>query len=558
MKIKKTISIKPSIQLHSKNNSQIKYLSKAKSRDKTLSTLLIPHQSAPNRKKKQFTSIQSLSYSILSAHSIPENKFNIYVISSILNEKTNHYNSLFNDMKTYISQIEHLKRYYITKESKERLTKYFCYYKNYLHFFCRPNIADLKMNSVMMKNMEKVAQIFYNNNYNNTKINNNHNKNANKNKKHLDLLFTEGVVGEIEKISQKNTGTNLDKEFLDTSNTLSNINCHSINDLSSINPKSSAILENKSTAYNTSSNNTNVKAFSLDQTLNTSINVLLSIMNQTKCSENEKSQKYPLPLTRVKKPLKLNNNPSSPTTLLLNAYNNFNFPINLGSINYQNMMKEKARINSNSPLGQNFHRFKVNSGSMKNIFSKNIQKLPQNLNNINHNSSITKIKNNYIPLVSNPLYTKTPINIHTNTLFKTRSSSNISNRPQTRLSILSSPTLAPRGKKTHNFVFSNGGSKVDSPRLFSSGRDKRRNSMSRKSLEESTRASGNEQINIPKINNIKSVYPNVVVGSLTSMNKDLGRFKGGKIKTVNRIKNTNLESIRRNGNHLNSSTNNHK
>ena len=82
-------------------------------------------------------------------------------------------------------------------------------------------------------------------------------------------------------------------------------------------------------------------------------------------------------------------------------------------------MKEKARINSNSPLGQNFHRFKVNSGSMKNIFSKNIQKLPQNLNNINHNSSITKIKNNYIPLVSNPLYTKTPINIHTNTLFKT-------------------------------------------------------------------------------------------------------------------------------------------
>lgn len=552
MKIKKTISIKPSISSHIKNNSKIKYLSKAKSKDKTLSSLLISHQSASIRQKKQFKSIQSLSYTILSAHSIPKNQFNIYVISSILNEKTNHYNSMFNDMKTFISPIEYLKRYYITKESKERLSKYFCYYKNYLHFFCRPNISDLKMNSVMMKNMEKVAQVFYNNNYNNTKENNNHNKNSNKNKKHQNLLFTEGVVGEIEKISQKNSGINLDKEFLDTSNTLSNINCLSINDLSTINPKSSAILENKSTTYNTSSNNTNVKAFSLDQTLNTSINALLSIMNQTNLSENEKSQRCSLPLTRIKKPIKLNN-PSSPSKLLLNAYNNFNFPINLGGINYKNMIKEKTRINSNSPIGHNFHRFKVNSGSMKNIFSKNTQKLPQNLNNINNNSIISKIKNNYIPLVSNPLYNKTPINNYTNTLFKTRSTSNINNRPQTRLSILSSPTLAPRGKKTHNFVFSNKGSKIDSPRLFSTGRDKRRISLSKKSLEESTRASGNEQINIPMINNIKSVYPNVVAGNLTSMNKDFGRFKPSKIKTMGRI---NIENIKRNGNHISSSTNN--
>ena len=43
--------------------------------------------------------------------------------------------------------------------------KYYNYYKNYLHFFCKPSISDLKMNGIMMKNMEKAAQVFYNNNY---------------------------------------------------------------------------------------------------------------------------------------------------------------------------------------------------------------------------------------------------------------------------------------------------------------------------------------------------------------------------------------------------------
>lgn len=78
-------------------------------------------------------------------------------------------------------------------------------------------------------------------------------------------------------------------------------------------------------------NNQNAKAFSLDQTLNTSLNILLSMLR-----EKEDKKTNNVQFTKIKKTLKINQHPLSPSNLLLNAYNNFNFPINFGALNNNN------------------------------------------------------------------------------------------------------------------------------------------------------------------------------------------------------------------------------
>lgn len=267
MRIKKTFVLSPQRILSDKLKQRIKIHTKTKSRQKSLSHLLTPQSSLPYTNTNSVKYFQSLSQSILSTYTSMYNKL---IITSILKTKLNHFNSQFNEMKLYIKTNENIKRFYSIKETKQRLSKYYNYYKNYLHFFCKPNIADIKMNAIMMKNMEKAAQEFYNNNYG---------KSKGKRKIKEELLFTEGVVREIEKNSSRNTVNNNYFDNESTDNDISYINMNSFVDVSKINPKSSTLIENRSTTYSTSMNQ-NGKAFSLDQTLNTSINLLLSIMNK--------------------------------------------------------------------------------------------------------------------------------------------------------------------------------------------------------------------------------------------------------------------------------------
>ena len=467
MRMKKTITIKPLTPFMEKIKN--KFHSKSHTHRSSLSQLL-PHQSLPHP-----IDPKSISRSILSSHNTTDSKLNALLTDRILKTK-NHYNSMYTDMVIYSSSKEYVKRFYSKKESRERLSKYFNYYKNYLRFFCKPSIGDLKLNKMMVKNMERVAQIFYSKNYENEKK---------KNKKEkMNRLFTEGVVNEIEK-NKNDTNTN-DVSIFDMSSIL--------------NSKKNQIA----------SNNTN------DQSLNASINILLSLMNQ---SEDSKKS-----LSKLKRPSKLSQPPLTPNTLVLNAYNNFNFPIS----NYFS----EHRLNSNSPLSQENRRFKLN---IKNILNKPLHKL-----NSKHKSS------NIIPLSSK---TKTPLNrVYSNTLIKNRSTSNLASRTQSRLTILSSPTIAPRNKKHIHYNNNSSIGKIDSSRLFSSGRITDKRNSFKKSLEESTKASGKDIINIPKItNNIKRIYPKI--GSMTSMHRDIVNFKG-KIKNINRIQ---YEEIKKKGSYLNNS-----
>ena len=71
---------------------------------------------------------------------------------------------------------EYLRREYKLNESCTRIPQYANYYKNYLLFFCKPCFNQYTINKKMVRHMEKVAQIFYNENYADAEEENNEEK----------------------------------------------------------------------------------------------------------------------------------------------------------------------------------------------------------------------------------------------------------------------------------------------------------------------------------------------------------------------------------------------
>ena len=111
--------------------------------------------------------LQLFSLRILEAkhNSTPE----IYLkksLSILVKKKKSHLLAYFNELSLTTGTLkDYLKRYYNYKEIKERIPKYVSYYKNYLTFFCRPFFVNYTLNKKMVRHMEKVAQVFYNENY---------------------------------------------------------------------------------------------------------------------------------------------------------------------------------------------------------------------------------------------------------------------------------------------------------------------------------------------------------------------------------------------------------
>ena len=125
----------------------------------------------------------------------------IKIIHDLVRKKKKHYISCFNDKIIYENSFkEFLKRSYNFEESKERIPKYVSYYKNYLKFFCRPIFCDFFISKKSVKYMEKVAQVFYNENYAEEDKKLNKDKNSNNTKKEFVLnIFNNNVIEEIEK-----------------------------------------------------------------------------------------------------------------------------------------------------------------------------------------------------------------------------------------------------------------------------------------------------------------------------------------------------------------------
>ena len=92
-------------------------------------------------------------------------KYNMYILDYILNNLDCHLVSQFkeNMLSDYIE--EFLRREYNYSESSQRIPKFPIYYKNYLHFFCKPTYNCFKFNKIIQNYGEKKAELYYKENY---------------------------------------------------------------------------------------------------------------------------------------------------------------------------------------------------------------------------------------------------------------------------------------------------------------------------------------------------------------------------------------------------------
>jgi hypothetical protein len=142
-------------------------------------TIKPKNKSKTKKSFKKLTQFQLQTF-LLKTHSSSISQYNKLKINLLIEKPHNHFYSQYNDIITYDNTTcEHLKKYYTNNESKSKLKKYFHFYKNYLTFFCKPNLNDFFMNNILLKNIEKLAQAFYAKTYNNknhlNKDNNNNN-----------------------------------------------------------------------------------------------------------------------------------------------------------------------------------------------------------------------------------------------------------------------------------------------------------------------------------------------------------------------------------------------
>ena len=88
-----------------------------------------------------------------------------FIITNLINSKNCRLVALLKDRMILDFIDEFLKRYYKKKESKNQIPKLVIYYKNYLRFFCKPIFRNFSLNNIIQHNGEKLAEIYYNNNY---------------------------------------------------------------------------------------------------------------------------------------------------------------------------------------------------------------------------------------------------------------------------------------------------------------------------------------------------------------------------------------------------------
>jgi len=114
-----------------------------------------------------YKNLQYFCYKILEAkHSSTPEIYLQILLNNLIIKKKGHLLAYINEMAINTNILkELLKRFYYKEESSVRIPKYVSYYHNYLKFFCRPIFTDYYTNKKMVKHMEKIAQIFYNENY---------------------------------------------------------------------------------------------------------------------------------------------------------------------------------------------------------------------------------------------------------------------------------------------------------------------------------------------------------------------------------------------------------
>ena len=292
-------------------------------------------------------------------HNAKSNKLNKVVLIALLKDKRTRLNTAVKDYFVFYDSKEYLRRFYLKKESKVRIPKFAVYYKDYLKYFCKAMIKDLNVNKVLMRNMEKVAQDFYYNNY--QKGNNGCNGDKKEVKRNSPMyyygsgskssnkFFDKRVVNEIEKgkCSEDKGDSKNNNNLLKKS--ISNQNISAISRILPITDKHDVNNNNYNNVDN-QSNDSLMESILLSletkkqkditpktkiTNSNNSTNKLTNIINDNNNNIKHHKTSFPSSLTKTKSSLKISNNITSihpsKDTLHPNLYHStqFKHPSNL-------------------------------------------------------------------------------------------------------------------------------------------------------------------------------------------------------------------------------------
>ena len=332
------------------------------------------------------------------------------IMENLIFNKNTHQVTLFKDYMIWDSYDEFLKRFYLKKESRQRVNKFSSFYKNYLKFFCIPTLKDVFPNEVVHTCSEKKAELFYNENYKRNKKDNSELKDCGlyqdsesdleetKSDNNLSkrIFFNETARKKIEKNSPINTSIVLNESetklkddesgLLITTSELDSLNENSLRDImTQMKKKNRFNLNNQKLILyandNISSQNINkANKTKNSSSRNKSLDIIANNNNNTK-NKNKQLKNY-----NVEKKENLNNN----------NYNN----------NNKNMIRNKVNKNEEQIKSNNFL---LNMNNSKKLIKKNNNnsKNINSLNNINNNNNNNNGSNGSRNSSKNPQITST-------------------------------------------------------------------------------------------------------------------------------------------------------
>ena len=155
-------------------------------------------------------------YKLYEKYNCLNEKYESIILKHLLNNENTHLVSVFKDYMILDYKEEFLRRYYSLYECSQRIPEFSIYYHNYLLFFCKPTISNLKLNDILLDYEEKKAEIYYKKNC----VNGNEDldffetNNYSKIDFLNDTIFKNSIKESIDKAkltSENNTNTNIDK-----------------------------------------------------------------------------------------------------------------------------------------------------------------------------------------------------------------------------------------------------------------------------------------------------------------------------------------------------------
>ena len=332
----------------------------------------------------------------------------------LVSKKKCHYLANFNEMGLCTPILtEYLKREYSLNEIYTRIPQYASYYKNYLQYFCKPFFIHYSINKRMVKHMEKVAQIFYNENY----ADEDENKEKSKNLQKMPQIFSKDILTDIENgenFTYVNSEDATEQIQLINKKLKKNENANTKqkkyekeeNNVSPIVIEESTIIENnyiitpifEKDEFQQKLKNNEKILYDIDKSDKKSNNIKISQSNTSiklLLKEITKDKKENLFLKNVKE---INNNPFT-----FRRINGFISPLNKVSTNFANMDKAKALKNLNNKCiliedGKTTNNININInnltiGQKANSKRGGLNKIITNLRELNNINSENILKN---------------------------------------------------------------------------------------------------------------------------------------------------------------------